>query len=122
MARPKSGKYNIKDIAKIIIDYTNTTDLPILKEVCYQNNLSYDYIMELKRDPENIELTQSIKMLLYKKEVELEKGGLIGKYNNTMSIFSLKQLGWKDRQEEDILRDIENLSSLADLLGFGKHE
>lgn len=31
----------------------------------------------------------------------MERGGLEGKIDKTMAIFSLKQLGWKDRQEID---------------------
>jgi hypothetical protein len=34
-----------------------------------------------------------------RKEVVLEKGTLTGVYDKTMAIFSLKQLGWKDKQE-----------------------
>jgi hypothetical protein len=30
----------------------------------------------------------------------LEKKALKGQYNASMAIFSVKQLGWKDRQEE----------------------
>jgi hypothetical protein len=31
----------------------------------------------------------------------LEKGGLTGKYDKTMVIFSLKQLGWRDKIEAE---------------------
>lgn len=120
MARPNTGKYDIPKMIKIIDEYIENTDLPILKEVCYINKWDYDYVMQLKRNDE--ELAQPIKRLLCKKEVELEKGGMSGKYNNTMAIFSLKQLGWKDRQDEDLLKDIEDLSTLADMLGFKKNE
>ena len=116
MARP--NKYIIKDIVKIINDYTNKTDLPILKEVCYKNGWRYESIINLEvKEPE---LDDVIKRLVNKKEAELERGGLNGKYNNTMAIFSLKQLGWKDKQEEEYKKDIESLSTLADLLGFNK--
>ena len=116
MARPKI--YIIKDIVKIIDNYVKETDLPILKEVCYQNGWRYESIMNL--EPKEEDLDDAIKRLVNKKEAELERGGLTGKYNNTMAIFSLKQLGWKDKQEEEFKKDIENLSTLADLLGFNK--
>ena len=106
MARPKTDKYNIKKMAKIIEEYSDKTELPILKEVCYINKWNYDYVMQLQREYD--ELSQSIKHLLNKKEVALEKGAIIGKYNNTMAIFSLKQLGWKDRQD---LEDVETINT-----------
>lgn len=92
MGRPKSGRYD--NIVDIIYDYTEKTELPILKEVCYQNNWSFQYVMDMERKDEA--LKEAIKNLLAKKETELERGGLTGKYQQTMAIFSLKQLGWKD--------------------------
>lgn len=112
MGRPKSDKYDIDKMVNIIEEYTNDTELPILKEVCYLNNWNYDYIMQMQRDNES--LSHSIKTLLNKKEVQLEKGGISGKYNNTMVIFSLKQLGWRDKQDIDI--HSEELSKVKELL------
>jgi len=108
MARPKSDKYVISTMTKIIDDYTNKTDLPILKEVTYMNNWLYEYVMELQRGSE--ELSYSIKRLLCKKEVELERGGLKEKYNKTMAVFSLKQLGWRDVIEHNI--DTNNVPTI----------
>lgn len=110
--KPKIDKYDTKRLCNIIDKYTDETDLPILKEVCYQNNLNYDTIMKYQRDREA--LMQSIKRLLYKKETELEKGGLTGKYQPTMTIFSLKQLGWQDRANDD--DNEEEVKNATDIL------
>ena len=112
MARPKTDKYNIDNMIKIIDEYTKNTDLPILKEVCYKNKWNYDTIMKYQRDNEL--LMQSIKTLLDKKETQLERGGLLGKYNNTMAIFSLKQLGWRDNKDIQV-KDMRKIEILDDL-------
>lgn len=95
MARPVSGKYD--NLVKDIVEYTNKTEYPILKELCYQKHYNYDTIMKMQRD--NEELMQSIKELLYKKESYLEREGLKGKLAQTMAVFTLKQLGWRDSIE-----------------------
>lgn len=97
MGRITKPKYEIDYMLDKIYEYTETTELPILKEVCYLNNWNYDYVKQMEARDEN--LSHSIKRLLNKKEVELEKGGLCGKYNKTMAVFSLKQLGWRDSIE-----------------------
>ena len=99
MARGRPPKYDVEDIIEIMDRYIEETELPIFKEVCYLNNWNSKYIYEL--GSKNEELSDTIKKLSDKKEVVLERGGLIGRYNPTMVVFSLKQLGWKDKQEED---------------------
>nr|DAZ33226.1 MAG TPA: DNA-packaging protein [Caudoviricetes sp.] len=104
MARPKTNKYKIKEMVQKINNYTDNTklpDIPILKEICVENDWNYDYIMKLQRD--NEELRQSIKRLLMKKEVLLEKGMTGGQLVASASIFSLKQLGWRDEAKIEIL-------------------
>ena len=39
---------------------------------------------------------------------------LTGKYNATMAVFSLKQLGWKDKQEIDVASNIDSVSVKVD--------
>ena len=95
MARPKTGKYD--NLRQDIIDYTGQTEYPILKELCYLKHYNYDYVMQLQRD--NEELSQSIKELLYKKESYLEREGIKGNLAQTMAVFTLKQLGWRDNIE-----------------------
>lgn len=117
VGRPKSDKYDIAKMIKIIEKYTDETDLPILKEVCYKNSWYYDYVMELQRKHEK--LTHSIKRLLAKKEVELERGGLTGKYQQTQTIFSLKQLGWTDNKESS---DVSNNNRVVIVNSLPKDE
>lgn len=90
-------KYKTENLVALLDKYTNDTDIPILKEVCYQNYLNYDTIMKYQRTDEL--LMQSIKRLLDKKESQLERKGLNKEIDRTVAIFSLKQLGWKDKQE-----------------------
>ena len=112
MARPKTGKYD--NLRQDIIDYTRQTEYPILKELCYLKHYNYDYVMQLQRA--NEELSQSIKELLYKKESYLEREGIKGNLAQTMAVFTLKQLGWRDNIEVKaenanritIVNDLEN--------------
>lgn len=112
MARPSTGKYD--NLIQDIVEYTNNTEYPILKELCYQKHYNYDYIMQMQRG--NEELSQSIKELLYKKETHLEREGIKGNLAQTMAVFTLKQLGWRDQIEvqnpqlvkvEELLNKIE---------------
>ena len=112
MARPKTGKYD--NLVQDIIDYTEQTEYPILKELCYLKHYNYDYVMQLQRD--NEELSQSIEELLYKIESYLEREGIKGNLAQTMAVFTLKQLGWRDNIEVKaentnritIINDLEN--------------
>ena len=45
-----------------------------------------------------------------KKEANLEKGALTGKLNTNMAIFSLKQLGWKNNNEEEVQKPSINIT------------
>lgn len=100
--RIKNPKYKLKSMVRKIDEYTENTTLPILKECCFENKWSYDYVMELQR--ENPLLSQSIRRLLTKKEIALEKG-LYSGVNNTGMVFGLKQLGWKDNPEPIIVNN-----------------
>lgn len=113
IGRPASGKYNIAEMTRIIIAYTDETDVPILKEVCYKNNWDYQYVMNLQAA--NEDLREPIKRLLDKKESDLERGGLTGKVDKTMAIFSLKQLGWRDKIEIEDSKDSDRLKALKSI-------
>ena len=110
--RKETGKYD--NLRQDIIDYTEQTEYPILKELCYLKHYNYDYVMQLQRT--NEELSQSIKELLYKKESYLEREGIKGNLAQTMAVFTLKQLGWRDNIEVKaenanritIVNDLEN--------------
>ncbi len=98
-------KYNVQAMAQAIRKYTNeclesTAGFPILKECCLLNDWEYDYVMQLARA--HPELSQSIKRLLAQKEICLEKLSACGMIDKTVAIFSLKQLGWRDKVDLDI--------------------
>lgn len=107
----RPAKYTPEVIAKLIqllITYKDTTEIPILKEFCYKNHVLYETLNELSH--KNIELSDTIKETLDKKEVQLERLALEGKIDKTMAIFSLKQLGWKDRL--DVISKSESTTNI----------
>ena len=83
----------VAEIRDKLVQYIATTEIPIVAEFAYLNDINrqilYDY-------PEFSTLT---KKLIAKKEAQLERKGLMNEVNSTMAIFSLKQLGWRDKQE-----------------------
>lgn len=103
MARPISV-YTEKRLAEInqaMQEYTEKTAIPILAEFAYNYGVLRQ---ELYKHPE---LSDSIKNMMAKKEFQLEKMALINKVNSTFAIFSLKQLGWRDKQEIDLTGEIK---------------
>lgn len=100
MARPQ--KVTDKQLIKAVDDYLNECEqkdiVPIIKEFALKNGISYNRLCE--RYQENEELSSAIKKIGSTKEIVLERGALTGKYNSTMAIFSLKQMGWRDKKEE----------------------
>jgi hypothetical protein len=67
--------------------------LPSVTEFAFK----HDYRRASLYDHE--ELSYNIEKVRLKRELALEKLGFSGKSNATMAIFSLKQLGWRDKQE-----------------------
>lgn len=47
----------------------------------------------------------------------LEKGALTGKYDKTMAIFSLKQLGWRDKIETESKVELDSDGFIEALKG-----
>ena len=76
-----------------IIEYTDKTELPSVAECAY----SLGIIREEMYAHE--EFSYAIKRLITKKEFKLEERMLTGKSPVAACIFSLKQIGWKDRTE-----------------------
>lgn len=108
--KPKS-KYDIPTLVAMMEEYIANTEIPIFKEFCYKNDLSYQYIknlrgkLELKEtDPDSEEnpLSYVINKLMMKKEVSIERGAMKGTIPTSFAIFSLKQMGWRERQEIEI--------------------
>jgi len=96
MARPKA--YNDEQVAEIVdklAAYISKTPIPIIAEFAYQNDIPrhalYDYV----------EFSTLLKKMVDKKESQLERMCLNKEIEKTMAIFSLKQLGWKDKTEID---------------------
>jgi hypothetical protein len=89
-------KYRPEFVLKVLQSYIKKTRIPIFVEVCYKNEWVREYVYQLGE--KNEEISYAIKLLSQKKEANLERDGLKGKINKTMAVFSLKQLGWKDRQ------------------------
>lgn len=115
MARPRvDDRYEIEKMIEIIEAYTNTSPLPILKEVCFQNRWDYQYFMNLQAA--NPLLRESTKRLLDKKEIELEKGVHAGTLEKTFAIFTLKQPvhGWTDAPQKDA--DSATINRVLDVL------
>lgn len=106
MARPVSGKYVQEEMCERLNDYTDTCirkkKVPILKEVVVKMGWNYDTVMGLERKEGWEQLSEAINRLVNTKEYMLERLALDGKITNTMAVFSLKQLGWKDQQTMDV--------------------
>lgn len=110
----RQPKYETEYIVEQIELYLEREEIPILKELCYEQNWDYDYFMVLRGRDEEVD--RSIKKLINRKEAQLEKLALLGKIDKTMAVFSLKQLGWKDRQEIAVSDDAK-LKAMTSYLG-----
>ena len=96
MARPRSRtQTQDEQMFKKFEKYINDTTLPIIAEFAYMNDIERQYLYD------NQMFSTLLKKCIAKKEANLEKGALTGKLNPSMAIFSLKQIGWKDRQETE---------------------
>jgi hypothetical protein len=95
VSRPR--KHNREEIAAKLHDYVDGTDIPVIAEFCYTNDIRRDYLYEMAQG--DAQLSHAIKRCIEKKEAQLEIKTLRGEVNPSMAIFSLKQLGWKDKQE-----------------------
>lgn len=97
MARPKKYKDDdIKGLVEKFREYIETTDIPIVAEFAYLNEIDRTLLYDKQ------EFSTLLKKCVAKKEAQLEKKSLLGEVNTTQAIFSLKQLGWKDKQETNI--------------------
>ena len=108
MARPVSvyTPERLAEINKAIEEYTEKTAIPILAEFSYNYGVLRQ---ELYKHPE---LSDAIKNLMAKKEFQLEKMAMTNKVNSTFAIFSLKQMGWRDRHELEHIVNTEVIDSL----------
>lgn len=100
VGRPKKhNKAQVAEISEKLSNYIDKEDLPILAEFAYTNDIPrqtfYDYE----------EFSTLVKKLFDKKEAQLEKLASFNVINNTMAVFSLKQLGWRDNKDVKIEQD-----------------
>ena len=96
--RGRPQKYDDAHIAELVEKfrkYIEETELPIIAEFAYQNEIDRTFLYDRP------EFSTLIKKAVAKKEATLERKTLSGEYNPTMAVFSLKQLGWRDRHEID---------------------
>lgn len=106
---PKITDEQASDLVAKFKEYIDTTDIPIVAEFSYQNGFGKQYLYDRP------EFSDLIKMATAKKEAALEIGALKGTLNPTMAVFSLKQMGWSDRQQiestnTNMNTDLTNLS------------
>lgn len=115
MARPRKLDYQ-----KLIDDadaYIASADPPILAEYAHLHGITRCYLYQLAESEKNAgrpELSNTIKKISEAKEFVLEKNALNGKYNSTMAVFSLKQLGWRDRMEYTDTSALDKLDQILE--------
>lgn len=90
----------IQEIKEAMERYIQETDVPIVAEFAYLNNIRRAILYEIP------ELSYTVGKMIDKKESQLERGGLTGEYNASMAKFSLAQLGWSEKQETKVTGDI----------------
>lgn len=115
--RPR--KVDPDELAKLALEYAFSCPFPIVAEFAHQNGITREYLYELAANEKakgNEQLSYGIKMISEQKEIVLEKGGLSGTLQPTLAIFSLKQLGWKDKQEVEQNISVDEESSGVILL------
>lgn len=94
MGRPR--KYSDEEVAEIATnfkEYISETAVPIIAEFAYQADVPRETLYKYD------EFSTLIKECIDKKEAALERLALDGRVNTTMAIFSLKQLGWRDKHD-----------------------
>lgn len=92
----------VEQIKKKLEKYIKSTDIPIITEFAYMNGVVSQRLYEY------VEFSTLLKMCTEKKQANLEKGALSGQLNTGMAIFSLKQLGWSDKQDVNLNADVNH--------------
>lgn len=93
-------KVNIQELIDGVDAYIKKANPPIVAEYAQKHGITKQRLYQLAK--ENEEIFDSIKKITDAKEIMLEKKGLTGRYSTSMAIFSLKQLGWRDKIEHDV--------------------
>lgn len=109
----KTGRPNkytperLKEIVQMLTEYIDNTEMPILAEFGYKNNIDSKHLYDYS------EFTDLLKKAIQKKAVYLERKALGNDVNVTQAIFSLKQIGWSDKKKVDIDAKVENKTDLS---------
>lgn len=106
MSRPRT--YDREALARAFEEYIETEEIPIAAEFAASNGFSKGLLYDWP------EFSDLVKKCASKKEAALERGMLTNKINVTGAIFSLKQLGWKDKIEHSGDKDSPVSFSVAD--------
>lgn len=110
--RGRPPKVNIEDLINDADNYIESAEPPILAEYAHIHGITRQYLYELAS--KNPDLSDTIKKISEAKEIKLERNGLLGVYSPSVTIFSLKQLGWKDAAN---VTDETALNKLDSILG-----
>lgn len=108
MSNNKPGrppKVNIDVLIGDIDSYIERADPPIIAEYAHLHGITRQRLYQLadeKKAIGDMRLFDGLKKLSEAKEIKLEKNGLSGGYAANVAIFSLKQLGWSDKQNMNI--------------------
>lgn len=100
--RPK--KVNAENLIKDVPVYISEVPIPIIAEFAHRNGITRQYLYELanrEKEAGRTELSDALRLLAETKEIVLEKGALIGKFNPAIAKLSLKQLGWREEPESE---------------------
>ena len=97
---PKHSDESIAALVAAFREYIDTTDMPVISEFAYQHEIDKTLIYDKE------EFSTLRKKAIAKKEAYIEKGALTGLLNPTMAIFSLKQMGWRDKQDVEHSGDV----------------
>ena len=83
--------------------------------LCLYLGINKDTFYEYAKREEFKEIINFARLIVENSyEMSLRRNGRTG------DIFALKNFGWRDQQEVKMTNEIENLSTLADMLGFKK--
>lgn len=90
----------IAEINEAMEKYIEETDIPIVAEFAYLNDIRRASLYERQ------DFSYTLQKLVNKKEAQLEKLGLFNVVNASIAKFSLAQLGWSEKQETKVTGDI----------------
>ena len=98
-------------------------ELPILKEVCLIHEWDYDELCELAELHPDVR--RAVNRLFYRREVNLERGGVLGNFNKPMTTYLLDRMD-REREAKEKYRVLDRVDavfagyeSLADSSGGG---